>query len=450
MSTLLNKYYTGTYDPNLASEVETARPVVKLDAPVYHQTQATKVIWEYPWPYTQMIMAQDGKVQPEQFQGRERPSDEFVKNIVRRTQEAKRKIEREERQKPLVDSQNIDKLMKQQAMMKFINDNRNRNVQYEASLLSGEEKDQFLAQNANRDRYFGVQALDNPATKRYMQFQQDLGKYFRDVNLSLAEIADSTARAPGATPSPTVGGTTVAGSECPRPGSSTPVLTPPPYRMSETETPRRTTPGVELGVGVEVEGLPETDPYEETIEAAKEPASGYATAEEPYDTGLHTGATASERPTSAMADEAPEAAAAESVHRAARMKPETSGSGIHMAEDASARAALTGDTVIDSDEPKASGSGGVEWTPSDSKKDAAHYKLEYKKGRREGHFFNRSTKQAGTEIKINGDRHKTLTEAGWNKAKWMHPFDLEAWKAQKEATKSARKHATARTPEMRT
>ena len=205
MSTLLNKYYTGTYDPNLASEVETARPVVKLDAPVYHQTQATKVIWEYPWPYTQMIMAQDGKVQPEQFQGRERPSDEFVKNIVRRTQEAKRKIEREERQKPLVDSQNIDKLMKQQAMMKFINDNRNRNVQYEASLLSGEEKEQFLAQNANRDRYFGVQALDNPATKRYMQFQQDLGKYFRDVNLSLAEIADNTARAPGATPSPTVG-----------------------------------------------------------------------------------------------------------------------------------------------------------------------------------------------------------------------------------------------------
>ena len=89
----------------------------------------------------------------------------------------------------------------------------------------------------------------------------------------------------------------------------------------------------------------------------------------------------------------------------------------------------------------------ITYTPSDSKKDEAHYKLEYKQ-KKEGYFFNRSTKQAGTEIKINGDRHKTLTEAGWDKANWMHPFDLEAWRAQKEATKSARKHATARTPEM--
>jgi hypothetical protein len=224
MSTLLNKYYTGTYDPNLASEIETARPVVKLDTPVYHQTQATKVIWEYPWPYTQMIMAQDGKVKPEQFQGRERPSDEFVKSIVRQTEQQRHKEEREDRQKPLVDSRNIDRLLKQQAMMKFANDNRNRNVMYEASLLSAapgsandptrptlSEKEKFMEENAYRDKYYGVQALTNPATKRYMEQQQEYAKYFQDLNLRLDALAGGGAPAtPGGEP---------AAATCPPTGS---------------------------------------------------------------------------------------------------------------------------------------------------------------------------------------------------------------------------------------
>ena len=152
-----------------------------------------------------MIMAQDGKVKPEQFQGRERPSDEFIKAIIRKTEGKRAQVLREDRMLDVIDSQNLDSLLKTHFMMEFANQNRNRTAAYEASLASAEperdergniigpsERDKLIAQNKQRDKYFGIQALTNPATRRYFQNQQDMMKYFQGIHVRLDELQQQT------------------------------------------------------------------------------------------------------------------------------------------------------------------------------------------------------------------------------------------------------------------
>ena len=421
MSTLLNKYYTGTYDPNLASEVETARPVVKLDAPVYHQTQATKVIWEYPWPYTQMIMAQDGKVQPEQFQGRERPSDGFIKTIVRKQQEAKRKIEREERQKPLVDSQNIDKLLKQQAVMKFQTDNRNRNVQYEASLLSGEEREQYLAQNNNRDRYFGVQALENPATKRYMQFQQDLGKYFQGVNLTLDQIATNTR--PGAGRAPPSGGG-VGGTDEPPPPPATPPRCPPPGGSDVASGSGVAGASVGLGTApVSGMDIPGDDAYDSEIgRINRQGDSAYESEEPDHSSGLLPAMEgrdidADEKPEGPMGDEGDKTKLGEVA--AATAHEERSGIAVDTAVAARAAASLEEDDEegdgYPSDAPTI-----IDIPPNDRLK---LENKEYTPGptRASGIPTFKNHARSGF-INVGGTAHRNLIDRGFGEFKWVPPL----------------------------
>jgi hypothetical protein len=113
MATLRNENYTGPYDPNLASGIETARPEVKLGKQVFHEQPATKVNWQYPWPYTEMIMAQGGKVKPEQFLGRARPTDKFVEGIVKKQAEARQKARIEERGIDVKSNAEMDRIIKQ-------------------------------------------------------------------------------------------------------------------------------------------------------------------------------------------------------------------------------------------------------------------------------------------------------------------------------------------------
>ena len=456
MSTLLNKYYTGTYDPNLASEIETARPVVKLDTPVYHQTQATKVIWEYPWPYTQMIMAQDGKVKPEQFQGRERPSDGFIKTIVRKQHEEMRKRDREDRQKPLVDSQKIDRLMKQQAMMKFMNDNRNRNVRYEASLLSPEDRERYLEENNNRDRFYGIQALDNPATKRYMQFQQDMGRYFQNVNLSLSQIVANTTPLPGgpppagggggggggppATPGAPPGG---SGAEpCPPVGGAAPPVggvggfpppPPPPPPPGPGGAPLGTPSGVlAFGDTDPFAGLPlMAEPFSDALEMYKDKTMATPTPE-PSSSGLLPPAPPGmpESPPGPMGDEGDAAKEEASASATIALDEARSGPSVNLAVNARAAVAATvvdravdaaaTDIAEDYEEDAVSDAGTIVMvSDADIKAYGDHPAVLYhpdldKKGNQR--FFNYSSSKY---IIVGGPRHKTLIKQGFNRFAWV-------------------------------
>jgi hypothetical protein len=183
MATLRNENYTGPYDPNLASGIETARPEVKLGKQVFHEQPATKVNWQYPWPYTEMIMAQGGKVKPEQFLGRARPTDKFVEGIVRQQAEARQKARIEERGIDVKSNAEMDRMIKEYFMGEFTNKMGTRDLQYQLALLgedpAGDRDDGLMMERqrlreriSQNERYGPLGALTNPQAARYLQNQQ--------------------------------------------------------------------------------------------------------------------------------------------------------------------------------------------------------------------------------------------------------------------------------------
>lgn len=183
MATLRNENYTGPYDPNLASGIETARPEVKLGKQVFHEQPATKVNWQYPWPYTEMIMAQGGKVKPEQFLGRARPTDKFVEGIVKKQAEARQKARIEERGIDVKSNAEMDRIIKQYFMGEFSNKLGTRDLQYQLALLgedpAGDRDDGLMMERqrlreriSQNERYGPLGALTNPQAARYLQNQQ--------------------------------------------------------------------------------------------------------------------------------------------------------------------------------------------------------------------------------------------------------------------------------------
>ena len=183
MATLRNENYTGPYDPNLASGIETARPEVKLGKQVFHEQPATKVNWQYPWPYTEMIMAQGGKVKPEQFLGRARPTDKFVEGIVRQQAEARQKARIEERGIDVKSNAEMDRMIKQYLMGEFTNKMGTRDLQYQLALLGEDpagdrddglmmERERLRERISQNERYGPLGALTNPQAARYLQNQQ--------------------------------------------------------------------------------------------------------------------------------------------------------------------------------------------------------------------------------------------------------------------------------------
>jgi hypothetical protein len=177
MATLVNRYYTGEYDPNLASGIETKRPEVKLGKQVYHEHPATKVNWQYPWPYTQMIMAQGGKAKPEQFLGRLRPSDNFVKSMLKQQAEEKQRKIIEERMIDIKSNAEMDRLVKEYAMGQFKNQMNTRDLEYQYRLLGDDaafasERERLRAEIGTRQKYAGLGALTNPQATRYFANQE--------------------------------------------------------------------------------------------------------------------------------------------------------------------------------------------------------------------------------------------------------------------------------------
>jgi phage shock protein A len=182
MATLVNRFYTGEYDPNLASGIDTARPLEKLGKQVFHEQPATKVNWQYPWPYTEMIMAQGGKVKPEQFQGSMRASDGFIKSIIMKESLERQKKRIEERMIEVKSDAELDRLIKNYAMGQFKNQMNTRDIQYQLRLLGddarfADERERLLTEMTTREKYAGLGALTNPQAARFFANQE----MFRDA-----------------------------------------------------------------------------------------------------------------------------------------------------------------------------------------------------------------------------------------------------------------------------
>lgn len=177
MATLVNRFYSGEYDPNLASGIETARPLEKLGKQVFHEHPATKLNWQYPWPYTEMIMAQGGKVKPEQFLGRVRPSDNFVKSMLMQQAEERQRKRIEERMIDIKSNAEMDRVVKEFAMGQFKNQMNTRDLQYQLRLLGedagfADEKDRLRTEIETREKYAGLGALTNPRAARFFANQE--------------------------------------------------------------------------------------------------------------------------------------------------------------------------------------------------------------------------------------------------------------------------------------
>lgn len=177
MATLVNRFYSGEYDPNLASGIETARPLEKLGKQVFHEQPATKVNWQYPWPYTEMIMAQGGKVKPEQFMGSMRASDGFIKSIIMKESQERQKKRIEERMIEVKSDAELDRLIKNFAMGQFKNQMNTRDLQYQLRLLGddagfADERERLLTEMTTREKYAGLGALTNPQAARFFANQE--------------------------------------------------------------------------------------------------------------------------------------------------------------------------------------------------------------------------------------------------------------------------------------
>ena len=167
MTSLRNRTYTGSYDPWLASGIETGSEPLNYDGPVKYTNTATKQNITFPWPYTEH-MAKQEKTTPEEFFGRMNMSDERVKSIVFQNQQLMLKQNVQKKLHPIKEREDLEKLMYEFFREQWASQSKNRNMAYEASLLSrtlmkdadgndipdSSERDQYLARQHELENCF--------------------------------------------------------------------------------------------------------------------------------------------------------------------------------------------------------------------------------------------------------------------------------------------------------
>ena len=209
MTTLRNKTYTGSYDPWLASGIETGSEPLNYDGPVKYTNTATKQNIKFPWPYTEH-MAKQEKTTPEEFFGRMNMSDERVKSIVFQNQQLMLKQNVQKKLHPIKEREDLEKLMYEFFREQWAHQSKNRNIAYEASLLSREprkdadgndipdssERDVYLARQHELEKMRGDQALTNPIMRPYLNRIIEQSEYFNQTQMSMAQAIQALALNP--------------------------------------------------------------------------------------------------------------------------------------------------------------------------------------------------------------------------------------------------------------
>lgn len=209
MTTLRNKSYTGSYDPWLASGIETGSEPLNYDGPVKYTNTATKQNITFPWPYTEH-MAKQEKTTPEEFFGRMNMSDERVKSIVFQNQQLMLKQNVQKKLHPIKEREDLEKLMYEFFREQWASQSKNRNMAYEASLLSrtlmkdadgneipdSSERDRYLARQHELERMRGDQALTNPIMRPYLNRIIEQSEYFNQTQMSMAQAIQALALNP--------------------------------------------------------------------------------------------------------------------------------------------------------------------------------------------------------------------------------------------------------------
>ena len=200
MTTLRNKSYTGSYDPWLASGIETGSEPLDYDAPVRHTATATKQNIRFPWPYTEHV-AKHEQPTPEEFFGRMQMDDERVKSIVFQNQQLMLKQKVQKQQHPVKEREDLEKLMYEFFREKWAAQSKNRNVAYEASLLNrtlmkdadgneipdSSERDRYLARQQELDRMRGDMAVTNPLMRQYLNHVIETTDYFQNTQMTMQQ-----------------------------------------------------------------------------------------------------------------------------------------------------------------------------------------------------------------------------------------------------------------------
>ena len=231
MTTLRNKTYTGSYDPWLASGIETGSEPLDYDAPVKHTATATKQNIKFPWPYTEHV-AKHEQPTPEEFFGRMRMDDQRVKSIVFQNQQLMLNQKIKKQEYPIKEREDLEKLMYEFFREKWAQQSKNRNIAYEASLLNrtlmkdadgneipdSSERDRYLAQQRELDRMRGDMAVTNPLMRQYLNRVIETTNYFQNTQMTMQQAIQALALTP--MDAHMAGGAGMGGSAPIRPGES--------------------------------------------------------------------------------------------------------------------------------------------------------------------------------------------------------------------------------------
>ena len=165
MTTLRNKHYTGDYDPWLAAGLEYGSEPVKYDAPTFHKQEAVKLNYEYPWPFTEKVSKKPLK-DPAEYVGAKKPQDAYIKSIIMKSELQRQRRAAEEKVYPIKQQEKLEDLMYQYFKNEWIKQTKNQEIQYEASLRTGDDRKAYLQQQYELARMRGDMSINNPVVRQ--------------------------------------------------------------------------------------------------------------------------------------------------------------------------------------------------------------------------------------------------------------------------------------------
>ncbi len=204
MTTLKNKYYSGEYDPWLASGIEYGTEPIDYESPVYHKVEAVRQNIKFPFPFYEKMTSQKEQT-PEEFFGRMRHITPEVESIVMQNQLLQQRKKAEEKLMPIMKQETLEELMYKFFKEQWVQQTKNKNIEYEASLRSPDPasgdgvlsaRELYLREQYEMARARGDMSINNPIMREELNRRVELANYFGRQNATYAQTIEDMGLSP--------------------------------------------------------------------------------------------------------------------------------------------------------------------------------------------------------------------------------------------------------------